>query len=119
MDDDTPIESRLPAHLEISGLIRAVSAAGGFGTVLAKGERDAGTILVVCCENGMNGKIYERMPQVDGTRQWTLIKKQDTENPMEFSEYCDRRKRQDSDLWIIELDIANAERFIGSPRNVG
>ena len=43
------MQTRLPAHLEVAGLIRAVEAAGGFATVIAKGERDAGTLLVVCC----------------------------------------------------------------------
>ncbi len=107
------MDDRIPAHLEVSGLIRAVDAAGGFGTVLAKGERDAGTLLIICCEKGTNARLWERMPQLDGTRQWTLTKKQDAENPYEFAEYCDRRKRQDPDLWLVELDIANAERFIG------
>ena len=103
---------RLPAHLEISGLIRSVNAAGGFATLIAPGERDAGTILVVCCENGAHSRIYERMPQLDGSRTWALTKEQDAENPAEFSEYLERRKHQDSDLWIVELDIADAERFI-------
>ncbi|HTN14987.1 MAG TPA: DUF1491 family protein [Sphingomonadaceae bacterium] len=107
------MDDRIPAHLEISGLIRAVGAAGGFATVVAKGERDAGTILVICCESGANGRIYERMPQLDGSRQWTLTKKQDPENPGDFSDYYQRRKRQDDDLWIVELDVANGERFIG------
>lgn len=106
------MSDRLPAHLEVTGLIRAVGAEGGFGTVLAKGERDAGTLLVSCCENGTQARLYERMPQLDGTRKWTMVKTQDPENPYEYSEYCDRRKRQDPDLWIVELDIANAERFI-------
>ncbi|KPL69088.1 hypothetical protein SZ64_13830 [Erythrobacter sp. SG61-1L] len=109
------MDDRIPAHLEISGLIRVVNAAGGFATVIAKGERDAGTILVICCENGAKGRIYERMPQLDGSRQWTLTRTQDTENPVDFSEYYQRRKRQDDDLWILELDIANGERFIGLP----
>lgn len=108
------MNERLPAHLEVSGLIRAVDAAGGFGTVLAKGERDAGTLLVICCEKGTNARLWERMPQLDGSRDWTLTKRQDPEKPHEFSEYCDRRKRQDPDLWLLELDIANAERFIGT-----
>ncbi len=107
------MDARLPAHLEISGLIRSVDAAGGFATIIAKGERDAGTILVICCENGVNGRIYERMPQADGSRIWTLSKVQDPEKPQEFSEYYERRKQQDSDVWIVELDIANSERFIG------
>ena len=107
------MDDRIPTHIEISGLIRAVETAGGFATVLAKGERDAGTILVVCYEKGLSSRIYERMPQLDGSRKWTLAKTQDPDNPMEFSEYCEKRKNQDRDLWIVELDIADGERFIG------
>lgn len=109
------MDERLPAHLEVNGLIRAVDTAGGFATVIGKGERDAGTILVICCENGTNARLYERMPQLDGTRKWTLSKIQVAENTREFIDYYQRRKRQDGDLWILELDVANGERFIGLP----
>ena len=107
------MDARLPAHVEITGLIRAAEEQGGFGTVLFKGERDAGTILVICCENGTNSRLYERMPQLDGTRKWTLALTQDSENPLEFSDYCARRKRQDGDLWIVELDSRNGESLLG------
>jgi hypothetical protein len=107
------VDERLPAHLEIAGLIRAVEAAGGFATVIAKGERDAGTLLLICCERGENGRLYERMPQVDGTRRWSLVRQQDAEKRSEFTEYWQRRKQQDGDLWVVELDIADGERFIG------
>lgn len=107
------MEARLPAHLEVSGLIRSVSAEGGFATVLHKGERDAGTILVVLTENGANARLYERMPQLDGTRKWTCSRRQDPQNMQEFSEYLGRRGEQDPDLWIVELDVAKGERFIG------
>ncbi len=106
------MDARLPAHLEVAGLIRTVEAAGGFATVIAKGERDAGTLLVVCCENGRDAAAYERMPQADGTRAWAVSRKQDPDNPNEFWEYCTRRKRQDDDLWIVELDVPEGERFI-------
>lgn len=105
-------ESRLPAHIEVTGLIRAVQAAGGFATVIAKGERDAGTLLVICCVNGVGAKAYERMPQPDGSREWICAKSQDPESPKEFWDFCDRRRAQDSDLWVIELDVPNGERFI-------
>ena len=96
-------------------MIRAVEAAGGFATVIAKGERDAGTLLIICCQNDTNVRLYERMPQVDGTRTWTLVRGQDVENRTDFADYWQRRRRQDEDLWVIELDVANAERFIGLP----
>ena len=74
------MDARLPAHLEVAALIRQVNAEGGFAAVLAKGERDAGTILVVLAHNGGNPRLFERMP----------------------------------DLWIVELDVAKGERFIGA-----
>ncbi len=107
------MDDRLPAHVEVNGLIRAVQAAGGFAMVLAKGERDAGTLLVVAVENGANPQLYERMPQVDGTRKWSPVSAQSIEKYGNTDDYWRRRKDQDPDIWVIELDIANGERFIG------
>jgi hypothetical protein len=109
------MESRLPAHIEAAALIRRTQAEGGFGTVLQKGEADAGTILVVLCENGTKSRAYERMSDPDGTRKWHRSKVEDAENKEEFSKYIARRRQQDRDLWIIELDIAQGERLIGLP----
>ena len=103
---------RLPAHLEVSSLIRLAESHGGMATVLHKGERDAGTLLVVTMYRGENAKLYERMPQLDGTRAFVLTKEQDSENPMEFTGYLDRRASQDPDIWVVEVDVADAERFI-------
>ena len=105
--------TRLPAHLEVSGLLRQVAAAGGFAAVLHKGEREAGTIVVICAENGTKRRLFERMPEVDGTRLWSVSLIEDPENPKVFDDYTRRRSVQDPDLWIIELDIPNGERFIG------
>ncbi len=112
-------ESRLPAHLEVGGLIRAVETTGGFATVIAKGERDAGTLLVVCCGKDRLAAAYERLPRPNGHREWVLSRKQDIENPQEFWDYCDRRKSQDPDLWIVELDVPEGERFIDMPGTAG
>ena len=106
-------EARLPAHVEVSALIRQTQALGGFAAVLKKGEVEAGTILIIFTENGANTRVFERMPQLDGTRKWHCAKEEDIENKHEFSEYIARRQHQDGDLWIIELDIVNGERLIG------
>lgn len=109
------VDVRLPAHVEAAALIRRTQAEGGFATVLQKGERDAGTILLVLCENGTKARAYERMPGADGIRQWHCSKNQDAENKQEFDFYVSRRGDQDRDMWIIELDIAQGERLIGLP----
>lgn len=107
------MDARLPAHIEVSALIRRVEAEGGFAMVIRKGERDAGTILVILSERGENSRLYERMPSVGGGREWHRILTEDTEKKQEFSDYVTRRGEQDRDTWIIELDIADGERFIG------
>ena len=105
--------TRLPAKLEVSGLIRAAQAAGGFAAVLHKGEPDAGTILLVALKNGGIARLFERMPQLDGSRTWVESRVQDVDNKREFDTYLARRSAQDRDVWIVELDVANPERLIG------
>lgn len=97
----------------MGALIRRAAAGGGFASVLQKGEPDAGTILVVLTERGTDARVYERMPRADGSRVWALSRREELDNKIEFQEWLDRRASQDPDLWIVELDIANGERFIG------
>lgn len=105
-------EARLPVHIEVSGLMRRAEAVGGFATILARGDREAGTIMVVTCHKGRDFRAWERLPQPDGTRSWTCSREEDPADPAAFTTYLDRRRQQDSDLWIVELDIAEGERFI-------
>lgn len=106
------MSERLPAHLEASTILRFAESQGGFATVLAKGERDAGTILLVTLYRGEGATLYERMPALDGSRSFVATKAENPENPQDFSEYLARRRRQDADIWLIEVDIADPERFV-------
>jgi hypothetical protein len=107
------MSARLPAGLEVSGLMRRVGAEGGFAVVVAKGDPEAGTILLILCENGANTRAYERMPSLDGPRLWQCSRREDDGRNPPFAQWLERRKNQDQDLWIVELDIAQGERFIG------
>lgn len=108
-------EQRLPARLEVAGLIRLAQNGGGFAAVLQSGEEQGGAIILLLTENGTNPRIYERMPRLDGVRAWHCTMTQDADNKDKLNTYLDRRGQQDSDLWIVELDIANGERLIGLP----
>jgi hypothetical protein len=106
------VSARLPAHLEVSAILRLAESQGGYATVLAKGERDAGTILIVTLCRGEGAVLYERMPQLDGSRSFIAAMRENSDNLDEFSQYLARRHRQDPDIWLIEVDIADPERFI-------
>jgi len=106
------VNDRIPAHLEAGAILRLAESQGGFGMVLSRGERDAGTVLVVTTYRGEASTLYERMPAVDGSRSYVATKYEDIENRQDFSEYLARRRHQDPDIWLIEVDIADPERFI-------
>ncbi|WP_298199508.1 DUF1491 family protein [Novosphingobium sp.] len=114
MTDRAEPAPRLPTQLEVSGLLRRVQAEGGFAMVLAKGEPDSGSLLVVITNKGNDSKAMERMPSPDGGRVWTVARRESIDNQQDFADWLDRRRQQDPDLWIVELDIPNGERFIGS-----
>ncbi|MGN3974667.1 DUF1491 family protein [Tsuneonella sp. SYSU-LHT278] len=103
---------RLPAHLEVAGIRRLAESLGGFATVLAKGERDAGTIAIVIIGRGEPAELYERMPQIDGNRSFVCLVQEDAENRQEFSELLRGRAARDPDLWLIEADVPDRERFV-------
>jgi len=104
--------ARLPAHVEVSAVLRHAESQGGYATVLAKGERDAGTILIVTLCRGDEPVLYERMPGLDGSRSFVTSKIEDPENKQDFAAYLERRRHQDPDIWLIEVDIADPARFI-------
>jgi hypothetical protein len=108
------LDGRLPAHVEVTGIRRIAESQGGFATVLAKGESDAGTIgLVILCR-GEPASLYERMPQLDGNRPFVRTLAQDIENPSDFLAILERRRSRDPDLWLIEADVPDSERFVAA-----
>lgn len=106
------LEPRLSSEVLVKALLRKSEIDGGFATVIRKGDRIAGALIVICLEKGGNPRLFEQMPNLNGSRSWQLIWPQDTDNKEDYSEYLSRRARYDPDLWLIELDIPNAERLI-------
>lgn len=106
------IEPRLSAETKVQTLLRLASRDGGFGAVLKKGDRISGAILIQCLEKGANPRLLENMPSLDGRPNWQQIWPQPTDNNGELSDYIARRFRFDPDMWLIELDVPEAERLI-------
>lgn len=108
------MEARLPAHLEVAAIRRLAESQGGFATVLARGEHDAGTIALVILCRDKPAALFERMPQLDGNRLFSRTREQDPENPGDFLAILEKRSARDPDLWLIEADVPDSERFIAA-----
>ena len=109
-------DSRLPTHLLVSALLRRVSAEGGNGVILAKGDRESGTYIVLLRERDGSGKLVERRPSAGFGFEWQVTQEKTPENEGEIYEYCDRRHAQDEDLWVVEAQVENAQRFVAQMR---
>lgn len=109
------IEPRLATRVRISALLRRCHAAGGSGAVLMKGDETAGALLILCREKGRISALLEETRMGDGPAQWEKRGPQDVENEGDFDHYIQRRRASDPDLWVVELDIPNAERFVVLP----
>lgn len=103
---------RLKSRFLVDLLLRRAEAAGGFATVLAKGDDTSGIILVQCSDRGEPGPLLERRFSVDGNYIWEDVAPTDAKDGETRANYQDRRRKADPDLWIVELDIADAPRFV-------
>jgi hypothetical protein len=104
--------ARLKASVEASSLIRRVEADGGFGAVLRKGDPERGALLLVVRSRGRHVACLERMLSADGCYRWAAGGPVEAESDEKLAEFLAKRVRFDEDLWLIELDIAQPERFI-------
>ena len=100
------MSGRLPSGVLVSALLRRVNDAGGFGAVMAKGDPQGGAILVIAVDKGAKPRLLERGLGPDGRT--VMIDSTPAEDP---DGYWRRRRARDPDLWVIEVDIAAAERF--------
>lgn len=105
------MSERLPAHLLVGALVRRANQEGGFATVLARGDRENGAILLVCTERGGPPVLLERGIGPDGEVQLLRSGPQHLGDVAESDDYWRRRRARDPDLWVVELDIADSERF--------
>lgn len=102
---------RLTSGLVVNALIRRVNAEGGSAMVLAKGHAEAGAILVLALERGANPRFFERGIGPDGLSALLPSGPSTLDDPGAVTDYWQRRRSRDPDLWVVELDIAAAERF--------
>lgn len=95
----------------VSALIRQAEMQGAFATVLRRGDRIAGAVLLIRREKGRNPALFERLPSFDGLGKWSEITMEPIEKEELITNFVDRRVAQDPDIWVLELDVPSEERF--------
>jgi hypothetical protein len=99
--------------MQVSAFVRIANAAGDFAAILHKGDITSGAIMLVGLIRGANAQIYEKFPSLDGKSNWQSIDSGPPLTPQMVTELIAKRVKRDPDLWVIELDTADAERLNG------
>jgi hypothetical protein len=113
------MEARLTSGIVANAIVRLTEAAGGFATVLAKGDPTAGSIILVACEKGRILGAFERILKPSGGYGMAAVGPQNVGDSADFQHYLQRRRQNDPDLWLIELDVPQAARFIAESLHFG
>jgi hypothetical protein len=106
--------ARLASGVVVASLMRRVQGAGGNAAVLAHGDETAGAILLVIAERGEAVRLLNRRLDPAGAYVWddtALPHAGGDSDRSPIDELVDRARRRDPDLWVLELDIADAQRF--------
>ena len=110
---------RLPSHVEAASLIRRAQSEGGFAAVLRKGDPDRGAITLIVRERGELRGFLERELGRDFTYNWSFKRLDAPSEGDSVADLVARKERFDPDSWLIELDIADPERFIAETTRLG
>ena len=98
--------ARLASTVKVAALLRRVAGSGGFGTVIARGDATAGSIAIIARDRG-DARLLEPLLGAAGHYEWREAAAGDA-----IDGWIERARRRDPDLWVIELDIPDAARFV-------
>lgn len=111
--------ARLPAGIEADSLMRRAQADGDFAAILKRGDPDRGALLLFVASRGRHVTCLERSLGIDGGYAWGRVGPAESAGSEELHDFLSRRARFDPDLWAIELDVADPERFIAETTSAG
>jgi hypothetical protein len=86
---------------------------------MKKGDPDRGSLLILVASRGQHVACLERVLNLDGSYRWETVGPGDSASSTEIADFLARRTRFDEDMWAVELDIADPERFIAETTSVG
>lgn len=104
---------KLRTDVWVAALIRRAQAGGAFAAVLHKGDETAGDAAVKVALMDGRARVYVAQASMDGDRVWLQPLGEASASPeADADAYLTRRREQDPDMWIVEIEDREGRNFI-------
>ncbi len=106
------MEARLKSSIQVNALIRRCDLAAIGVAVTARGDPDAGAILVKLCGRAAQATVLAQARRADGTLGWLRATGAAPVAESEADAYIARQRQRDPDLWVVEIETVSADTVL-------
>jgi hypothetical protein len=109
------MEARLKSGIWVKALIRRCDIAAIGVAVVARGDGDAGAILLKLNDRDAGCTVLAQTRQPDGSLVWLRATGAAPVEEAEADAYIARQRGRDPDLWVIEIESGSAGAVLDLP----
>ena|SRR5579862_471496 len=109
------MEARLKSGIWVQALIRRCDLAAIGVALVARGDADAGAILVKLNGRDAGCTVLAQARRPDGEAVWMRATGALPVAEAEADAYIARQRGRDPDLWVVEIDGASPDGVIDAP----
>ena len=109
------MEARLKSGIWVKALIRRCDIAAIGVAVVARGDSDAGAVLLKLNGRDDGCTVLAQTRQLDGALAWLRATGAAPVAEAEADAYIERQRGRDPDLWVIEIESAMPDAVLDMP----
>jgi hypothetical protein len=106
------VEARLKSSIQVMALVRRCDINTIGVAVTARGDPDAGAILVKLCGRDNSATVLSQTRQADGTLGWLRATGAAPVAEIDADAYIARQRQRDPDLWVVEIETAAPDKVL-------
>jgi hypothetical protein len=107
------MEPRLKSGIWVKALVRRCDLAAIAVAVVARGDADAGAVLLKFNGRDAGCFVLVQARGREGELLWMRATGPAPVGEVDADAYIERQRRRDPDLWVVEIESASAETIIG------